>query len=141
MGARGPKSEADKTLSVVTTTAFDRLQPPKGMAKAEKKIFQEIVNSVPPHWFNASHVPLMVQLVGHISASQKIAQHIAKLDIDDISNLQIYDRLLKMHDRETRAITSLYTKMRLSQQSTYTPKAGATAKNSHGNSISKKPWE
>jgi len=43
------------------------------------------------------------------------------------------DRLQKMQERETRAITSLATKMRLTQQSTRTHR---------GNKIeSRKPWE
>ena len=50
------------------------------------------------------------------------------------ATLEDYDRLLKMQERETRAITTLATKMRLTQQSTINQrgnKNGATAN----------PWE
>ena len=50
-------------------------------------------------------------------------------------NVKHYDRLLKMQEREGRAITSLATKMRISQQATLTKRADK------GTRGSRKPWE
>jgi hypothetical protein len=49
------------------------------------------------------------------------------------------DKLLKMRDRETKAAADKATKLRLTNQSRYTPQAASTAaKNA---SVQKKPWE
>jgi hypothetical protein len=50
-----------------------------------------------------------------------------------LSTVKSFDRLQKMQERESRAIASLATKMRVSQQSTT---------NHRGNKIEgRKPWE
>ena len=50
-----------------------------------------------------------------------------------LSAVKAFDRLQKMQERESRAIASLATKMRITQQATI---------NQRGNRIeSKKPWE
>ena len=42
-------------------------------------------------------------------------------------NVLQYDKLLSMRDRETKAMGSLATKLRLTNQARYTPQAAATA--------------
>ena len=54
----------------------------------------------------------------------------ADFDLDIVS----LDRLLKMQERESRAIATLATKMRLSQQSTYD-------KSKRKPLMGKKPWQ
>jgi hypothetical protein len=74
---------------------------------------------LPADWFGRETEALLTQYCRHIVASRRVAQLVAKAEADVECDLKDYDRLLKMQEREGRAITSLATKMRISQQSTY----------------------
>jgi hypothetical protein len=78
-----------------------------------------IVNRLPADWFTHETTPLLAQYCRHIVAARKVAALVAQAEADPECDLKDYDRLLKMQEREGRALTSLATKMRLSQQSTY----------------------
>ena len=63
-------------------------------------------------------------------------EQLREISPDDLVD---YDKLLKMRDRETKAIGDKATKLRLTNQSRYTPQAAATAvKNEIG---ARKPWQ
>jgi hypothetical protein len=64
-----------------------------------------------------------------------VAQLIAAFEKRDEIDVEEYDRLLKMQEREGRAISSLATRMRISQQST--KRQETTSKPRMG----PKPWE
>ena len=73
-------------------------------------------------------LPLLEQYCRHKVASDDIAGMIADLkrpsvDVDGAKTFQVYtvtySELLKMQERETRTLSTLATKMRLTHQSTY----------------------
>jgi hypothetical protein len=61
------------------------------------------------------------------------------LPMDD-ETAKLLDRLTKMRDRETKAAADKATKLRLTNQSRYTPQAAGTASKNNG-AANLKPWE
>jgi hypothetical protein len=120
MGTRGPRSAA--SLSIVSSNSvavIDRPNPPADLNDEQAAEWVAIVSRLPADWFGRETEGLLAQYCRHIVASRRVAQLIAQVETDDEFNLKDYDRLLKMQEREGRAISSLATKMRISQQSTY----------------------
>lgn len=56
----------------------------------------------------------------HIVQARHIAQLIAKVEKAPAVDIDEYDKLLKLQERETRAMTACARSMRLTQQTTYT---------------------
>jgi hypothetical protein len=120
MGTRGPCSAA--SLSVVSSSpveAYQRPEPPADLSDEQAGEWIAVVNRLPADWFGRETEGLLAQYCRHVVASRRVAQLIATAEADESCDLRDYDRLLKMQEREGRAISSLATKMRISQQSTY----------------------
>ncbi|WP_157958567.1 hypothetical protein [Salinicola sp. CPA57] len=145
MGARGPKSKNELSLIDNSTTQIQqRIAPPADLTKNEQSIFQDLVNQLPASWFNKTHISMMCQYCRHVSTSQMIAYQLQQLTAQQLLNeegLTRFDKLSKMQERETRAITTLMRSMRLTHQATYDHKTSHTAKHAAGQAIDKKPWE
>lgn len=62
---------------------------------------------------------MLAQYCRHVVAARRVAQLIADAEASKELDVEHYDRLLKMQEREGRAISSLATRMRISQQATY----------------------
>ena len=131
MGARGRKSTA-----AVTTLkpAITRPKAPDYLTKEQAAEWKAIVNRMPEEWFPRETHQLLAQYCRHVTASRKIAGLIENMEAGEIE-VEEYDRLLKMQEREGRAMSSLATRMRISQQSTYDKQ-----KTKKSTSV-KKPWE
>ena len=77
----------------------------------------------------------MAQYCRHVVAARHVAQLVARMEDGDDIDIEAYDRLLKMQEREGRALSSLATRMRMTQHSTYDAKKGK------GKVTAKKPWD
>jgi len=80
----------------------------------------------------------------HVVADERLSRGIeghmaAGADAPDPISLKELDVLMRMRDRETKAIADKATKLRLTNQSRYTPKAAATAAKREGQA--RKPWQ
>jgi hypothetical protein len=120
MEGRGRKSAA--SLAVISSSgieAIDRPRPPEELSDEQKFEWVAVVNRMPSDWFPRETQGMLAQYCRHVVAARRVAQLVASAEADPELALKDYDRLLKMQEREGRAITSLATKMRLSQQSTY----------------------
>jgi len=144
MGARGRTPAS--ALNVVDSgiTPMKRPEAPDGLTPAQKETWREIVNRLPVDWFPKETHSMLEQMCRHISCAKVIAWQIAlmespeKMDGEEESGFDIYryHELLKMQERESRAITALARSMRITQQSTY------DAKKTKGKGVSgPKPWE
>lgn len=144
---RGRKSAAavaviDQLKSPLET--IERPPVPYELDDEEATVWCGVVDRMPATWFGSETFPLLVQYCRHVVRARRVAQLIrhheqppkpkkgeqaAELDID------AYNKLLIMQDRESRAIATLATKMRIAQQSTIDKEA---KKNHVG---LKRPWE
>jgi hypothetical protein len=137
MAQRGRKSAA--SLSVASINQKVRLAPPAGLSELELDVWRATINAKPADWFDKSHLPLLCQYVRHVSYVQIIKAQIDAMEpnwLTDEDGLKRYDRLLAMHEREGRAISSLATRLRLTPQSVYSARKGA----GHA-PLGRRPWE
>lgn len=136
MKQRGRPSSSALTLpSPESLDRVDRLRPPHQLTDEETEVWFGVVNSEPADWFSPSTAPLLAQFCRHVVQSNRIAGLIEQATSDKNLLIEDYDRLLKMADRETKAILLTATKMRISQQSTTNHRG-----NKKPNAI-RRPWE
>lgn len=151
MESRGRKSAAD--LAVVTAeglAAIRRPEPPQELTDEEAHEWRSIVNRLPADWFPRETHGMLAQYCRHVIASCRVAQMIRSLEEElakesekgeklpaqiMLEAVKAFDRLYKMQEREGRAMSSLATRMRISQQSTLDREKRKPVK------PSKKPWE
>lgn len=137
VGSRGRTSSA--ALELVGTGGIvaevPRPAPPDELNEEQAAEWRNVVNRLPADWFPAETHSMLAQYCRHVIAARRIGQLVARAESGDEFDLREYDKLLQMQDREGRAMSSLATRMRMTQQSTY------SEKKSKGGTISGKPWE
>lgn len=151
MGQRGRTSRsALALLSSSTDGKVETIERPDAaydLTDEEADVWRAVVAGESADWFRPSQLPLLSQYCRHVVSSRKVAQmvrtveaEVAKQAAEEgssaaiVSAIKSIDRLMKMQERESRAIASLATKMRLSQQSTYD-------KSKKKQTLGKRPWE
>ena len=140
MGVRGPKSAA--ALAVVSPITDARPAPPEDLPEAQAVQWRRIVDRMPHDWFPSETQPLLVALCRHITLARELAAMISEFRREWITadgGLERLDRLAKMLDREHRAMASLAVKLRLTNQSRYTP--GRAATEAGKRLTGRAPWE
>ena len=124
-----PKKSALQ-MSVAQSTELDRrIPPPADLTEYQAQLWMSITATKPADWFQADCLPLLSAYCKHISTAAVIDQQIDAVEPEQITDLKFlrqYQKLLDMREKQTRAIASLATKMRLTPQSRYdTQKASA----------------
>lgn len=138
MGDRGRESGADLAVASTeknVTTMVRRPDPPRELTPEQAEEWLDVVNRMPADWFPRETWGMLAQYCRHVIAGRRIGQLIARMEqgLDAIQvdaempaeddrgefNLDAYDKLLKMQEREGRALSSLATRMRMTQQSTF----------------------
>jgi hypothetical protein len=120
MGIRGRTSAA--ALSVIhggQISALKRPDPPSELTDEQADEWVAIVGRLSAEWFPRETHGMLAQYCRHVVAARRVAQLIAAMEAEKSLDVEAYDRLLKMQEREGRAISSLATRMRLSQQTQY----------------------
>jgi chaperone required for assembly of F1-ATPase len=136
MATRGRKSAASleiATASPVETVA--RPDAPYDLTDEQTEEWWAVVNRMPADWFPRETHGMLAQYCRHVVAARRVAQLIAKAEKQKALDVEAYDRLLKMQEREGRAISSLATRMRISQQATVRAEQARKPKQVD------KPWE
>lgn len=136
MNQRGRKSAA--SLEVVeqsNVTELPRPSPPPELSAEQAAEWNSVVARLPADWFPRETHGLLAQYCRHVVAARHVAQLISEMEQMDEIAIEDYDRLLKMQEREGRALSSLATRMRISQQSSFDKEKKKGAK------VAKKPWE
>jgi hypothetical protein len=114
VGKRGPKSALE--LAHLRESAGDGLErierapAPYDLTDAQAQLWEAIVSRLPASWFPVETWPLLAQYVENPTPDAD--GQVPELDLNN------YRRLLVMQALESRAMMSLATKMRLTQQST-----------------------
>jgi hypothetical protein len=134
MGVRGRKSSAE--LAVVPqerTEIVRRPEVPPELSDAEAQHWLVFVNSMPADYFSPETQGMLAQLCRHLATANRVAS--LKMAAEEAENVDVaeYDRILRMQERESRCISMLETKMRLSQQTRYD-------KQSKVSKTGKRPW-
>lgn len=122
MGARGRLAATE--LTVVghnNIEAIRRPEPPDELNSEMAEEWRKIVNRMPGDWFPEETLPLLVQYCAHIIRARRLREALAEVEhgSDESFDIYKYKLLSVMETQQSRAIATLATKMRLSQQATY----------------------
>jgi len=154
MGDRGRQSSQDlATTAKQNLVVHQRPEPLPELTPDQAAEWRAIVGRLPADWFPRETWAMLAQYCRHVVASNRIAQLIQQMEeglstmvlnttapVDDDDDecagfsLKAYDKLLGMQEREGRAMSSLATRMRMTQQSTFD-------KERKKGKAGKKPWE
>jgi hypothetical protein len=139
MGQRGRTSSA--ALSVVAGTDIDgRPQAPSDLTEFQRGVWDRTVaNEAADVFRTAALQQLLKEYCRHVETADRLSKQVDRATSEG-SNLsyQDIDCLLRMRDRETKALADKATKLRLTNQSRYTPGAAGTAAKK---GVEKKPWQ
>jgi hypothetical protein len=118
MGQRGRKSVT--SLDVVRSIGtIVRPDPMIGLTVEQSNEWIDVVNRMPADWFPRETHSILAQYCRHVVSAKRVDDLIESLingKIPSDNFLCDYDRLLKMQEREGRAMSALATRMRLTQQ-------------------------
>jgi hypothetical protein len=130
--------ESAASLSVLPVQALARIEPPVGLDPGEVALFEAVVDSKPAEWFGPDSAPLLVEYVRAKAMCDLLDQQV-KAAIsgggdggDDpmaaaLIGAKLIEHYLKLRHTESVRMLQIATKLRLTQQSRYTPQAAATA--------------
>ena len=135
MAPRGRVSAA--SLEIAKPSPVEKVQRPDApydLTDEQTEEWWAIVNRLPADWFPRETHGTLSDYCRHVVKSRRIAQVIASAEQDDPLDIDKLDKLYKMAERESRAASSLATRMRLTQQATMSEKAKKPSQ-------AKRPWE
>ena len=84
-------------------------------------VWAGVVSGQPADSFTPTHAPLLELYCWHIVHARLLADEVANFErawLADAVGLKRYDKLLKMAERESRAASSLATRLRMTRQVT-----------------------
>ena len=138
MEGRGRRSAA--SLAVVAATAIpQRPDPPASMTAAQKAIWRDVVRSMPVDWFGPECLPVLKEYIRAAAMCDTLDAMIQKGSRKGSPSAENLKMLLDSRAKESNRVAQLAAKLRLTQQSRYTPKSAATAANREG--AGRKPWQ
>lgn len=135
MATRGRKSIASLTVAPPLETVA-RPDAPYDLTDEQSDEWWAVVNRMPADWFPRETHAMLAQYCRHVVRARRIAQLLNAAEGGKEFDVKEYRDLLRSEEEQSRAIASLATRMRLSQQATYDK---AKAKGKAGGV--KKPWE
>lgn len=117
MAKRGRQSAASLAVAE-PVQKLERPDAPYDLTDEQSEEWWAVVNSLPADWFPRETHGVLAQYCRHIVASRRVAQLVAACESSPDLDLAEYDQLLKMQEREGRALSSLATRLRITQQAT-----------------------
>ena len=128
-------------LAVVGGTDIDgRPGPPSDLTEFQADVWvRTVANESADTFKTAALQQLLKEYCRHVETADRLAKKVDRAT-EDGSNLpfQEVEALIRMRARETAALTDKATKLRLTNQSRYTPQAAATAAKKVTEA---KPWQ
>ena len=138
--ARGRKSSA--ALSIAAGRFDCRPSAPLELTVAQRAVWTRIVSDEAMDVFKTAALQQMLKdYCRHVCTAEMLSNEIDRTPVEWLrgkEELRLFDKLLAMRDRETKAIADKATKLRLTNQSRYTPRAASTAAQSAG---LPRPWD
>lgn len=135
----GRKSAA--ALSIVAGSIDGRPHAPADLTEFQQDVWDRTVaNEAADTFRTAALQQLLKEYCRHVETAHRLSQQVDRATGDG-SNIELdeLDKLLRCRDRETKALADKATKLRLTNQSRYTPGAAGTASKKAGDA--KKPWQ
>lgn len=114
MGTRGRKSTAELTV-VKEVSKTDRPKPPANFTTEQKNEWLVLVNTYVAEQFPVGLLPLLEAYCRHRVALRHVGELIKDIESKSTLNIPDYDKLLKMQERESRALASLGVRLGLAR--------------------------
>lgn len=135
MAARGRKSAASlEVVPLAPVQSIPRAEAPAELTDEQAAEWMAIVNRLPAEWFPRETHGLLADYCRHVVRSRRIAQMVDQAESEEPLDLDQLDKLYRMAERESRAASSLATRLRITQQSTVNHKTKKPTQ-------LKRPWE
>ena len=131
--------QSTASLSVVAGSIDGRPKVPEGLTEFQAKLWDRTVaNEAADTFKTAALQQLLIEYCRHVEAAdywERMLQagRTGGVDIDDMV------KITRTRDCETKALADKATKLRLTNQSRYTPGAAGTAAKKGGGEL--KPWQ
>jgi hypothetical protein len=112
-----------------------RVKPPHDLTDEATEVWVAIVNSHPADHFHPGNSPLLTQYCRHVIEARRVGELIERATADKDLKAASLARLYRMQQAESLVMTTLATKLRLTNQSTV---------NHRGNRVrgpAGKPWD
>lgn len=142
MAKRGRPSAAESVV-VIEGQFGTRPEPLADLTPRQSEIWRETTASEPADFFGTAALrSLLADYCRHREAAENVSRIIDSFQPEWLKNAdgaKRYHALLKMRDLETRAASGIATKLRLTNQSRYTPQAAATAARNVAKGA--RPWD
>jgi hypothetical protein len=130
-------------LSVVVSNIDGRPRAPDDLTAEQQDIWDRTVASEGMDTFKTTALQqLLKEYCRHVSSAALLTEKIDSFDsqwLDTDEGLDRYTKLVRTRDCETKALADKATKLRLTNQSRYTPQAASTAAKRAG--ADRKPWQ
>ena len=139
MGKRGRKSAAELAMTPVV-----EIQPrpvaPDELTDEEAREWEVIVARMPGSWLTREQHPILMQFCRHTVAARRLSQLIHQAEGQEMNwEEDRWLRLQRAQAQQSAVLAGLATKMRITHQSRYGPRAAATEAQIGGDGP--KPWE
>lgn len=127
-------------LSVVVANIDGRPRAPEDLTKFQREVWERTVaNEAADVFRTAALQQLLREYCRHVETADRLSKQVDSATCEGTNyTLQELDTLLRMRDRETKALADKATKLRLTNQARYTPQAAATAAKK---ATERKPWQ
>lgn len=113
-------------------TAIARPDAPYELTDDQAAIWRQVVDAEEAEFFPQSVWPDLMAYCRHVASSQMISTQIDKMERQKRVNLDRYDKLLKLRERENRSANALARSLRITNQSRYDKSKARSAKTSNG---------
>lgn len=117
------KSTASLSVVPVTTT-LHRLSAPPSLNADEAEVWNAVVETKPADWFQGDSAPVLEEYCKAVAMCRFLSFQIEaakESSGDDKADMKTFETLLRLRDMESKRVLSAGTKLRLTQQSRYTP--------------------
>ena len=136
MAKRGRVPAASLAVaSIQTIETIERPDAPYDLTDEQADEWWAVVNRMPADWFPRETHGMLAQYCRHVVRARRLAQLLNKLETSEDVDVKEYRDLLRSEEEQSRAISSLATRMRISQQAT------VRAEQARKPTMMKKPWE
>jgi hypothetical protein len=133
---------AGGSLAVVAGSIDGRPEPPESLSLRQAETWRAVVSAQPVGWVTTSSYPVLIAYCEAVDGARRVEQILRAFTPKNPSspnNVFRLSELLDMQRKQNGLVTTIATKLRLTPQSRYTPKAAATAQSKTG--AGRKPWE
>jgi hypothetical protein len=122
VGARGPQAKHAQGLTIIGgggIEAVRRPDPPADLTDEMAEEWRKIVSHLPADFFRVEALPMLAQYCTHIIRCRRLRSVLSMMEQSEAFDPVEYKLLLDAEEKQSRSISSLATRMRLSPASVY----------------------